>query len=115
MVWGFVGGLILDLLGPGPLGLSALLLAAACGGVGLGRSFIDRSNMLFSLLMLAGAAVGYNLSLMVGWSLLDAPLLGREGLLALLLPTAAWNAIAVAAAIVLGLRLAPLAEPESGA
>lgn len=114
-VWGFLGGLVLDLLGPGPLGLSALLLAAASAGVGLGRSFIDRSNVLFSLLILLFAAVSYNLALMLAWSVLDAPLLGREGVLALLVPTTAWNAIALAAALVVGLRLVPLAEPDSAA
>ncbi|MFQ5944630.1 MAG: hypothetical protein ACE5NC_00050 [Anaerolineae bacterium] len=114
-VWGFLGGLILDLMGPGPLGLSALLLAAASAGVGLGRSFIDRANVLFSVLLLVVVAVGYNLALMLAWSLLDAPLLGREGVLALLVPTSAWNAIALAAALVVGVRLVPLGEPDTAA
>lgn len=111
-VWGFMGGLTLDLMGPGPLGLSALLMAAATAGVGIGRSYLERGNLVFSLFILMVASTGYNLGLMLAWSILDAPLVGRAGLASLLLPATLWNGLALAALLPIVFRLAPLADAE---
>jgi len=76
VVWGFIGGLALDLFSGAPLGVSALILVAVGLLTNLGESNLLKSNMVLPLLagflascayegaqMLALQAFGWNLSL----------------------------------------------------
>lgn len=58
LVWGFAGGLALDLLSGGPLGLNAFLLTLAGYVSGLGEARIFRGNPLLPTAIVAGVTIG---------------------------------------------------------
>ncbi len=73
----FVGGILLDLLGGWPLGLSSSLLLLLSGTVGLVRRFASASPLVL-LLLTFGAAVIFRLT--QAFPLLNPAVLGKGGL-----------------------------------
>ena len=57
LVWGFAGGLALDLLSGGPLGLNAFLLTLAGYASGFGEARVFRGNALLPALIIVGVTV----------------------------------------------------------
>lgn len=93
VIWGFIGGLALDLLSGGPLGVSALILVIIGLLTNLGESNLLKSNIVLPLLagfiascvyesmqMLALQAFGWNLSL-------------EEAITRVILPTSLLNTV----------------------
>lgn len=61
VVWGFVGGLMLDLFSGGPWGISTLSLTLVALLTGLAEINLSRSNLLFPMAMTFGASLLYDL------------------------------------------------------
>lgn len=61
--WAIGGGLLLDLVSPGPLGFHALALLVAAYGAGFAQRALARDGILLPALIGAAAAVVYNLVL----------------------------------------------------
>lgn len=95
LVWGFVGGLCLDLLSGGPLGASAIALMVVSLLSGQGETNIFRGNLLLPLILAPlGTLVYYGLLLVIleltGRSLALLPSLSHA-----ILPAAIVNFIAM--------------------
>ena len=63
MRWAVAGGLLLDLVAPGPLGVHALALLVAAYGAGIARRFFEPDPVFLPALSAALATVAYNLVL----------------------------------------------------
>lgn len=96
VIWGFIGGLALDLFSGGPLGVSALILVIIGLLTNLGESNLLKSNMVLPLLagfiasclyegmqMLALQASGWNLPL---WEAITRVILPASLLNTVLMP-----------------------------
>src|SRR5690348_9505086 len=59
MVWGFAGGLLLDLASGGPVGVSALAMVAMAGATGSFAGRLFSSNPLLPMVAVFGATIGY--------------------------------------------------------
>src|SRR5438270_1734485 len=57
MVWGFTGGLVLDLLTNTPFGMNALLLSLAGFFAGLGEARVFRTNYLLPLFIIVAISL----------------------------------------------------------
>ncbi|GAC1616538.1 MAG: hypothetical protein NVS9B1_26230 [Candidatus Dormibacteraceae bacterium] len=68
--WAVAGGLMLDLVAPGPLGLHALALLVAAYGTGLAQRLFDPDPVLLPGVSAALATVAYNLVL-IGFAVLS--------------------------------------------
>jgi len=93
LLWGFIGGLVLDLLSATPLGLSALILTLLTLLTSLGRKRVYRSNILLPMAIIFLATLGYNLALLLFWQLLERPAWWGETFLEVLLPTSLFNTL----------------------
>ena len=92
-VWGFIGGLMLDLLSGGPWGISTLALTVVGVLAGLAEINLSRSNLLFPTALTFGASLLYDLIWVIvlslaGWRI---PLL--DILWVTILPTAILNVL----------------------
>jgi rod shape-determining protein MreD len=92
-IWGFVGGLALDLLSGGPWGVSTLALTVVGLLAGLAEVNLSRNNLLFPTALTFGASLLYDLLCvavlsLAGWRV---PLL--DTLLVTILPTAILNVL----------------------
>lgn len=72
IVWGFVGGLVLDLFSAAPFGVFTLALMATCFMSGLGESAVYRQNILLPLVATLGATLLFHVAALVllrtlGW------------------------------------------------
>ncbi len=89
IVWGFIGGVLLDLFSGGPFGLSILALLLASYLSGIGEVNIFRANLLLPGAAIIGATLFYYgvwlvvLGLM-GWNITWSVELGRVVMLAVL-------------------------------
>ena len=59
MLWGFTGGLVLDLVSNTPFGVNALLLSLAGFFAGLGEARVFRTNYLLPLFIIVAISLGY--------------------------------------------------------
>ena len=92
-IWGFIGGLTLDLLSASPLGLSALLLTIAGASSSRGQKSIYRINILLPLTTAFLASLGYHLALLLSWQIMGRPTAWQEAFLNTVLPTALMNTL----------------------
>jgi rod shape-determining protein MreD len=90
--WAIAGGLLLDLVSPGPLGLHALALAVAAYGVGFLQRSFEPDPVLLPGASGALAAVAYNLVLVAVAELLGHPISLLSVLQAWIAPSALFQA-----------------------
>ena len=93
VMWGFVGGLLLDLLSGAPLGLSALTLMVVGFATNLGESNLFKSSLVLPLAAVFAASLlsdGMQVLFLqaLGWDLNWLEAMGRVAL-----PTAVLNAV----------------------
>ncbi len=66
-IWGFIGGISLDLLSASPLGLSAIVLTLMGLLAGIARRGLYRRNLLFPLAAILLATLIYNSLFLLAW------------------------------------------------
>ena len=90
-VWGFLGGLFLDLLSGGPLGLTSLGLVLMAYFASLTEGRLWRSHVLLPLATIALGTLGFHLISLLGFFLLGQPVNWGLSLARVTLPAAALN------------------------
>jgi len=109
--WAIAGGLLLDLLAPGPLGVHALALAVAAYGTGFLKRSFEPDPVLLPAASAALATVDYNLVLIAVSELLGNPVAFLPALQAWVAPSALYDA-ALLPPLLLWLRRLDRAVPE---
>ena len=109
--WAIAGGLLLDLLAPGPLGVHALALAVAAYGTGFLKRSFEPDPVLLPAASAALATVAYNLVLVAVSQLLGHPVAFLPVLQAWVAPSALYDA-ALLPPLLLLLRRVDRAIPE---
>ncbi len=109
--WAIAGGLLLDLLAPGPLGVHALALAVAAYGTGFLKRSFEPDPLLLPSASGALATVAYNLVLIAVSEALDHPVAFLPVLQAWVAPSALYDA-ALLPLLLLFLRRLDRAIPE---
>ena len=94
MVWGFIGGLALDLLSAGPVGLNAGLLALAGYSAGWGEAKVFRANLALPAFIIGAITLGYALSQSMVLQALGHPIPWFEWFTRIILPTLVLNLVA---------------------
>lgn len=95
MLWGFVGGLALDLYSAGPLGVQTIALLLVCFLSGMGESAIFRQNLTLPMIVaffttFVFYSVASLLLRLFGW-----PLAWRSDLFRVILPAMVLNTLAM--------------------
>jgi rod shape-determining protein MreD len=103
--WAIVGGLCLDLVAPGPLGVHPLALAAAAYGTGFLQRSFEADPVLLPGASGALATVAYNLVLVAVSDLLGHPIQLLPVLQAWIAPSALYEALLTPLALLLLRRL----------
>jgi rod shape-determining protein MreD len=103
--WAIAGGLLLDLVSPGPLGVHALALVVAAYGVGFLQRSFEPDPLLLPGASGALAAVAYNLVLVAVSELLGHPISLLPVLQAWIAPAALYQAALTPLAFLLLRRL----------
>lgn len=101
VVWGFVGGVFLDLLSSAPLGASALALmttALVVGVIGVG---VSGAVPILVVLMAALGTLIYHLIFLTLMALIGRPVLLGQDLTGVILPSVAFNLVLIPAVYVL--------------
>jgi len=86
-IWGFTGGLLLDLFSGAPLGSTTCTLTLVGALSGIGQASIFRANLALLVLAVAGATLAYNALLAIILTLLGWPIDWGD-MLTLILPPA---------------------------
>ncbi|MBS1252209.1 MAG: hypothetical protein MAG451_01247 [Anaerolineales bacterium] len=92
-VWGFVGGLLLELLSGGPFGVLLLPLVVLGYLSGLGEINVLRAHFLLPGLVILVATLLYDALILILLQLLGQPVVWGPALLNLILPAALLNAL----------------------
>jgi rod shape-determining protein MreD len=100
IVWGFIGGLCLDLFSGAPFGLSALALLIVSFFSGLGEATIFRTHIILPLATMFFASLVYDLIFLLLLRILGWPVVWLDSLIKLVLPASLLNVL-----------LAPLVYP----
>jgi len=90
-VWGFAGGLFLDLLSGGPLGLTSLAFVLMAYFASLTEGRLWRSHVLLPLATVALGTFGFHFISLLGFSLLGQPVDWGLSLSRVTLPAAVLN------------------------
>jgi rod shape-determining protein MreD len=91
IVWGFIGGMFLDILSGGPFGVSAIALMSMSLLTGFGETNFFRGHFLLPLAIIPfGTVIYYSLILML-LALLGQPLPWGQSFLRVMLPAALVN------------------------
>lgn len=109
--WAIAGGLLLDLLAPGPLGVHALALVAAAYGTGFLKRSLEPDPILLPSASGALATVAYNLVLVAASQALGNPVAFLPVLQAWVAPSAIYDAALVPFLLLL-LRRVDAATPQ---
>jgi rod shape-determining protein MreD len=91
MVWGFVGGMFLDLISSAPVGISALALMIAAMVVGVIGVRVSGAAPVLVILMAALGTLVYHLAFLAGMALLGHPVFWGHSLTSIILPSMALN------------------------
>lgn len=103
--WAIAGGLLLDLVAPGPLGVHALALAVAAYGVGFLQRSFEPDPVAMPAVSGALAALAYNLVLVAVSQLLGHPVSLLPVVQAWIAPAALYQAALTPLALLLLRRL----------
>ena len=91
MLWGFIGGLALDLLSAVPLGLNAGLLTLAGYAAGWGEAKVFRANLLLPVFIVAAITLAYAISQALLLQVLGHPVPWVPWFVRVVLPTLLLN------------------------
>lgn len=91
LLWGFFGGLFLDLLSGGPLGLNALALVILTYAASLTEGRLWRSHILLPLALAAISTFGLHFISLLGLTVLGQTVNWSVSLLRITLPAAVLN------------------------
>ncbi len=91
VVWGFIGGLTLDLLSGTPLGLNALLMTLAGYFAGLGEAKVFRTNFVLPIFIITAITVAYFVAEFIALQLLGQTVPWLETLTRITAPTVILN------------------------
>jgi rod shape-determining protein MreD len=95
VVWGFLGGIMLDLLSGAPFGVMTLPMLLAGYLSGLGEINVFRANFLLPALVVLLATLFYNALVLFLLQVLGEPVLWEPALLHVILPAALLNLLAL--------------------
>lgn len=93
IVWGFIGGLCLDLFSGAPFGLSALALLIASFFSGLGEATIFRTHVLLPLAMVFLTSLIHDLIFLFTLGTLGWPVVWLDSFIRLVLPASLLNVL----------------------
>lgn len=91
VVWGFTGGMFLDLLSGAPFGLSALALIAAAAAVGILAAGVASSTPILIIVATPLGTLIYHLVFLLGLALTGRPAFWSVNLTRLVLPSIVFN------------------------
>jgi len=91
MVWGFVAGLVVDLLSGAPFGAATFALIAAGFVSGMGQATVFRTHIALPLIVTFLATIIYNLIFMLVLQIMGQPVAWLESLWRIVLPAAVLN------------------------
>jgi rod shape-determining protein MreD len=115
MRWAIAGGLFLDLVSPGPLGLHALALLVAAYAAGFVQRRFEPDPVLLPALTGAVAGVAYNIAAIAVLAALGTPVLIGGVVAHWVVPSAAYDALLMPPAALalarLAVRVPPPAQP----
>ncbi|MGD8623900.1 MAG: rod shape-determining protein MreD [Anaerolineae bacterium] len=93
IVWGFVAGLVVDLLSGAPFGAGTFALMAAGFVSGLGEATVFRTHIALPLVAMFLATLIYNLVFMLILQIMGKPVAWFESLWRIVLPSAVLNTL----------------------
>jgi rod shape-determining protein MreD len=93
MLWGFAGGIALDLLSGAPLGLNVILLTLCGYLAGLGESRIFRTNFILPIVFVIVMTIGYYAMQVMILQFMGTPLPWLDTVIWVLLPSLALNLV----------------------
>lgn len=91
MIWGFIAGLMVDLLSGAPFGAATLALTAVGFLSGLGEATVFGARMVLPLITMFLATILYHLLFLVVVRISGHPVAWLDSLVRLVLPTAVLN------------------------
>ncbi len=91
MIWGFIAGLVVDLLSGAPFGAATLALTAVGFLSGLGEATVFGARMVLPLITMFLATILYHLLFLVVVRISGHPVAWLDSLVRLVLPTAVLN------------------------
>ena len=110
LAWACIGGLLLDLAAPGPLGPHALALLAGAYLVGFWVRNVDRASLAHAGIATAVCTALYSLALVGADDLLDLPLPPLNVAAQLAGAAAIYNAVLLVPILALSLQRKPVAS-----
>lgn len=93
IIWGFIGGLCLDLFSGAPFGLSALALLIVSFLSGLGEATVFRTQVILPLATAFFASLLYNFIFLFVLGVLGWPVVWLDSFIRLVLPTSVLNVL----------------------
>jgi rod shape-determining protein MreD len=91
MIWGFAGGLAIDLLSNTPFGMNALLLTLAGFFAGLGEARVFRTNFILPIFIIVAITLGYFAAQSILFQIIGRPWPWLETVVSIVLPGVALN------------------------
>jgi rod shape-determining protein MreD len=108
MAWACVGGVVLDLTAPGPIGPHALALLGGVYAAGFWIRNFERESIVQPALAAATATVIYCVALLVADQLLGLPMPSPASALVLIAAATAYNALTMPLAMLAMRRMRPV-------
>jgi len=93
VVWGLIGGILLDLLSGAPFGVSTIAMALVSFLTGMGEMNVFRTNIALPLATIFFATIAYNLIFLILLQAMGWPIAWIDGLIRVILPTALLNTL----------------------
>jgi len=93
IVWGFIAGLVVDLLSGAPFGAATFSLMAAGFISGMGQATVFRNHIALPLVVTFLATIIYNLIFMLVLQIVGQPMAWIESLWRIVLPSAVLNTV----------------------
>ena len=95
VVWGFVGGIFLDLLSTAPFGLSALALMVAALVVGVFSARVSGSGFILVPLMAVAGTLVFHVVFLSGLALTGRPVFWDTAVARVILPSVVFNLVLI--------------------
>ena len=93
VVWGFIGGILLDLFSGAPFGVSTIAMALVSFLTGVGEMNVFRTNIALPLATTFFATIAYELIFLILLQAMGWPIAWIDGLIRVVLPTALLNTL----------------------
>ena len=93
VVWGLIGGILLDLLSGAPFGVFTIAMAAVSFLTGMGEMNVFRTNIALPLATIFFATIAYNLIFLILLQAMGWPIAWIDGFIRVILPTTLLNTL----------------------